>query len=123
MLAPRPIMLYTALHSSPVMSQAISDADFDSIVLKSDLPVLVDFWAPWCGPCKAMNPIIEEIEKELGGKVKFTKMNVDENSATPEKFNVMSIPTFIVFKKGEAVAQFVGSRSKEDFKKELEKHL
>lgn len=102
------------------MPQSINDADFDKDVLKSAIPVLMDFWAPWCGPCKAMNPIMEELEKELEGKVKFVKMNVDENVDTPQKFGVMSIPTFIVFKGGEAVRSFIGARSKEDLRKELE---
>lgn len=102
------------------MSHTVTDTDFDTQVLKADLPVLVDFWAPWCGPCKAMNPILEELEKEMGTTVKFVKINVDENGIIPEKFNVLSIPTFIVFKNGEAVKSFVGARSKEDVKQELE---
>lgn len=102
------------------MSHAVTDEKFEAEVLKADLPVLVDFWAPWCGPCKAMNPILEELEQEMGSKVKFVKINVDENGVTPEKFNVLSIPTFIVFKNGEAVKSFVGARSKEDVKNELE---
>ena len=103
------------------MPHAVSDADFDAQVLKSDLPVLIDFWAPWCGPCKAMSPVIEELEQEYEDKVKVVKMNVDENTATPSTFNIMSIPTFIVFKDGKPAASFVGSRSKADLKKELDK--
>jgi len=80
----------------------------------------VDFWAPWCGPCKVMLPIMEELSAEMEGKVKFTKMNVDENSTIPGKFGVMSIPTFIVFVKGEAKQPFVGSKSKEDVKQLIE---
>lgn len=102
------------------MSKAISDADFDTEVLKSDLPVLVDFWAPWCGPCKAMNPIMEELEQMYAGKVKLVKMNVDENMDIPGKFNVMSIPTFIIVKNGNVISQFVGARSKADMQKELD---
>ena len=105
------------------MPVAITDSQFDAEVLKADLPVLVDFWAPWCGPCKAMLPIIDELEKEYAGKIKFVKINVDENSETPGQFNVMGIPTFIIFKGGKAVAQFVGGRPKEDVKKELDKVL
>lgn len=103
------------------MATQITDADFDSSVLKSDLPVLVDFWAPWCGPCKAMNPILEELENEYAGKVKLVKMNVDENGTVPGNFNVMSIPTFIIFKDGEIFSQFIGARSKADVQKELDR--
>jgi thioredoxin 1 len=102
------------------MSQQIMDDTFESDVLKSDLPVLIDFWAPWCGPCKAMLPIMEELEKEYDGKVKIAKMNVDENSTVPGNFNVMSIPTFIIFKDGKVFSQFVGARSKADMQKELD---
>ena len=102
------------------MPTPITDAQFDSEVLQSDLPVLVDFWAPWCGPCKASLPIVQELSKELDGKVKFVKMNVDENIETPGKCNVMSIPTFIIFKGGEPVKSFIGARSKEDMKREIE---
>ena len=102
------------------MAKAITDTEFDAEVLKSDLPVLVDFWAPWCGPCKSMLPIVEELTGEYDGKVKIVKVNVDENSESPGKYQVMSIPTFIIFKKGEAVKTFVGSESKADFKKELD---
>lgn len=102
------------------MSHVINDADFDAVVLKSDVPVLVDFWAPWCGPCKAMTPIMEELEQAYAGKVKIAKMNVDENMEVPGKFNVMSIPTFIIVKNGNVVSQFVGARSKADMQKELD---
>ncbi|UPA22312.1 thioredoxin [Candidatus Peribacteria bacterium] len=102
------------------MSHVINDADFESVVLKSDVPVLVDFWAPWCGPCKAMTPIMEELEQAYAGKVKIAKMNVDENMDVPGKFNVMSIPTFIIVKNGAVVSQFVGARSKADMQKELD---
>ena len=105
------------------MSHPISDTDFDKEVLKSPIPVMVDFWAPWCGPCKAMIPIVDELSKEYEGKAKIVKMNVDENIEVPGKFGVMSIPTFIIFKGGNPVATFVGSKSKEDVKKELDKTI
>jgi thioredoxin 1 len=107
---------------SPVTSMAIqiTDASFDADVLKSPVPVLVDFWAPWCGPCKAMHPILEELEQEYGGKLKVAKMNVDENGDVSGQFGVMSIPTFVVVKDGKVTTTFVGARSKTDMKKELD---
>ncbi|MBI5156209.1 thioredoxin [Candidatus Peregrinibacteria bacterium] len=102
------------------MPKAITDAEFDAEVLKSTIPVLIDFWAPWCGPCKAMLPIIEELETEYGGRVKFVKMNVDENMTVPQNFSVMSIPTFVLIKDGTPAVTFVGSRSKADMKKEID---
>ncbi len=102
------------------MPKVITDADFEKEVLKSELPVVVDFWAPWCGPCKAMLPVMEQLSAEMEGKVTFVKINVDENSEVPGKFSVMSIPTFIVFKGGEAVKTTVGSKSKEEFRKDIE---
>ncbi len=105
------------------MSKAITDAEFESEVMKSSLPVMVDFWAPWCGPCKAMNPVLEELEKEYEGKVKIVKVNVDENMDSPGKFNVMSIPTFLFVKDGKAVGSVIGARPKTDMQKEIEKML
>ena len=105
------------------MAQAVTDSDFDSQVLKSDIPVLVDFWAPWCGPCKAMLPIFEELESTYAGKLKVVKMNVDENSTAPGNYNVMSIPTFLMLKGGKVIGQFVGARSKADMQKEIDNAL
>lgn len=105
------------------MAHSVTDADFASIVLQSSLPVLVDFWAPWCGPCKAMNPILEELEKDYAGKMTIAKMNVDENGETPQTYGVMSIPTFILFKGGAVAAQFVGARSKTDMQKDIDAAL
>ncbi len=102
------------------MAQSITDAQFDAEVLKSSVPVVVDFWAPWCGPCKSMIPIVEELSSEYGDRVKFVKMNVDENGEVAGKFNVMSIPTFLIVKNGEVKRSFIGSKSKEDMQKEIE---
>ncbi len=91
----------------------ISDADFETEVIKAPVPVLVDFWAPWCGPCRAIAPIIEELSGELGGKVKVLKMNVDDNPQTPGQLGVRSIPTLKVFINGAEDRQMVGAASKE----------
>jgi thioredoxin 1 len=99
----------------------VTDATFEAEVLKSEIPVLVDFWAPWCGPCKSMLPIVEEVSKDYEGKVKVVKVNVDENTDVPQKFGVMSIPAFFVFKDGEAAANFVGVKTKEFIGGELDK--
>ena len=102
----------------------LTDATFQKEVLESKEPMLVDFWAPWCGPCKVMGPIIEALAEEYKGKpMKFGKMNVDENERTPSKYGVMSIPTFIVFKGGKPLDQFIGAQSKEEFKKRVERAM
>ncbi len=95
------------------MAQEINDQSFDQEVLKSDVPVLVDFWAPWCGPCQQLGPIVEELAKDNEGKsVKVLKMNVDENPAVTGQYGIMSIPTLIIFKQGEVVEQMVGVQDK-----------
>lgn len=91
----------------------ITDQTFEQTVLKSDKPVLVDFWAVWCGPCQVQGPIVEEVAKEMEGKAIVGKLNVDENPASAGKYGVMSIPTIIIFKAGQPVKQFVGVQSKE----------
>lgn len=90
----------------------VSDASFDADVLQSDKPVLLDFWAEWCGPCKMIAPILDEVAKEYGSKVQVAKINVDENQQVPAKFGIRGIPTLILFKNGTVAAQKVGALSK-----------
>ena len=91
----------------------ITDATFQSEVINSSIPVLVDFWAPWCGPCRAIGPVIDEIAAERAGKLKVCKMNVDEEQETAGQFQVMSIPTLILFKDGNVAAKIVGAQAKD----------
>jgi thioredoxin 1 len=90
----------------------VSDADFETEVLKADQPVMVDFWAEWCGPCKALSPIVDEVANEVAGKMKVVKVNIDENPNAPTKYGVRGIPTLMVFKDGELVDTKVGGMSK-----------
>lgn len=101
----------------------VTDQDFDSQVLQAKIPVLVDFWAVWCGPCKMQNPILEEVAKEMEGKAIIAKLNVDENPATAGKFGIMSIPTLLIFQAGKIVKQMIGVQSKESLMEELNKAL
>jgi len=101
----------------------IDQGSFDSSVLQSSKPVLVDFWAPWCAPCRAIAPVLEELAKEYGGQIEFAKVNVDENPFIASKYGVMSIPTIIVFNSGKPVQHAIGYQSKEQLKKILDKVL
>jgi thioredoxin 1 len=99
-----------------------SDSAFESDVIKADQPVVVDFWAEWCGPCRMIGPSLEDISNEMAGKVKIVKLNVDENPATAEKFGVRSIPTLMIFKEGKLADQKVGAASKGDLTRWISSH-
>ncbi|MDA8166038.1 MAG: thioredoxin [Desulfobacteraceae bacterium] len=103
--------------------QAVSDSSFEADVLKADLPVLVDFWAPWCGPCKAIGPMIDELAAEYEGRIKIAKMNVDDNPATPGKFGIRAIPTLILYKGGQVFDQVTGAVGKKPLAAMLDKAL
>lgn len=105
------------------MSKEFNDENFETEVLKSDLPVLVDFFAEWCAPCRMMGPIIDELAGEYKGKAKVGKVNVDASKKTAEVYNVLSIPTFIIFKDGKKEQEFTGIQSKESIKEALDKYL
>ena len=98
----------------------VTDTSFEQEVLKAARPVLVDFWAPWCGPCHMVAPIVEELAEEYDGKVTFVKLNTDENLVTASRYGIRSIPTLLVFKGGEPVGQIIGFRPKSDLRRRLD---
>ena len=100
-----------------------ADATFDADVLKSDVPVLVDFWAEWCGPCRMMSPTVDAIAQDYTGKVKVGKLNVDENGSTAMRYNIRGIPTLLLFKDGQVVEQRVGAVGKSELQKMLDPHV
>lgn len=102
---------------------AVTDKDFDEVVLQAQAPVLVDFWAPWCPPCKMLAPIVDELAQEYSGRVSFVKLNTDENPQVASRFGIRSIPTLLLFKGGKPVNSLVGYRPKADLKKQLDKVL
>ena len=104
------------------MIKEINDANFSELV-KTERPVVVDFWAPWCGPCKMLGPVLEEVEKELGEKVDFLKINVDENPVTSQTYKISSIPTVVIFKNGEVANTLVGFRPKQEIVALIQKNL
>jgi thioredoxin 1 len=105
------------------MVNEIKDQDFDQEVLKSSLPVVVDFWAPWCGPCRQIAPVVDKLSEEYKSKIKFCKINQDENHDTGSKYHVMSIPTLLFFKKGQLVEQTVGGVSEKTLRSKLQELL
>ena len=101
----------------------VSDVTFDQEVLKASVPVLIDFWAPWCGPCKAIAPVVEELAGEYNGRVKIVKMNVDDNPQTPSKYGVRGIPNLILFKAGSVAEQIVGAVPKAHLVRAIDRAL
>ncbi len=103
--------------------EVITDNEFQDRVLEAESPVVVDFWAPWCGPCRMVSPIVEELSNEYSGKVRFAKMNTDDNEATASLYGIWSIPTLIIFKDGKEINRLVGFAPKEQLKRQIDRSL
>jgi thioredoxin 1 len=101
----------------------VTDSSFEEDVLKSDLPVLVDFWAEWCGPCKMVAPTVEAIARDYSGKLRVAKVNVDENIGTPNRYGIRGIPTLLLFKGGEVKEQLVGNHPRDNIERAIQKHV
>ena len=106
-----------------MVDKTFTDQNFEDEVIKNEQPVLVDFWAPWCAPCRIVSPIIEELAKEYEVKLKVGKVNVDENPNSASRFGIMSIPSILIFKNGQPVKTMIGAQSRENFKKGIEEVL
>lgn len=104
-------------------TQAVTDSSFDKDVMKSSTPVLVDFWAEWCGPCRALSPKLEEIASEMSSQVKIVKMNVDENQQTPGQYGIRGIPAMLLFKDGKHVGELIGNQPKDNIVEFLKSHI
>ncbi len=118
------VFRYGQLNNSTMAVTQVSDAkSWEVDVINSDIPVFVDFWAEWCGPCRMVSPVVEELANDYDGKVKFVKVNVDESNELASKYNVFSIPTLIILNKGEIVSQQVGAASKESYKSMIDRAL
>ncbi|WMJ80386.1 thioredoxin [Clostridium sp. MB40-C1] len=105
------------------MVREIGGSNFIQEVINSEIPAVVDFWAPWCGPCRMLGPVMDEVAEEMGNKAKFFKMNVDENTAIAQKYKISSIPCVMIFKDGEVVETMVGFRPKQDIERLIAMHL